>query len=52
MRNDLKNRIQMSSAIDKELYAWLKTYSKDTDIPMSKLLDQAIRLLKEVKERS
>ena len=36
---DLKNRTQIGSAIDKELYSWLKQYSKDTSIPISKLLD-------------
>lgn len=50
MRKDLKNRIVLSSAIDKELHAWLKDYSNKTDIPMSKLLDQAIRLLIKEKE--
>ena len=44
---ELKNRTQIGSAIDKELYSWLKQYSKDTSIPISKLLDKSIQLLKE-----
>ena len=46
-RKDLKNRTPVGSAIDKELYNWLKEYSKETSIPVSKLLDKAIILLKE-----
>lgn len=38
----LKNRIAISNAIDKELYARLKSYSEETSIPISKLLDKAI----------
>lgn len=40
----LKNRIAISNAIDRELYAKLKAYSEETSIPMSKLLDKAIAL--------
>ena len=40
----LKNRTAISTAIDKELWAKLKTYSKKTDIPASKLLDKAIAM--------
>lgn len=47
VRKDLKNRTPVGSAIDKELYNWLKEYSKETSIPISKLLDKAITLLKE-----
>lgn len=46
-RKDLKNRVPVGSAIDKELHQWLKEYSKETSIPISKLLDKAIQLLKE-----
>lgn len=46
-RNDLKTRTPIGSAVDKELYTKLKDYSKSTDIPMSKLLDRAIKLLLE-----
>lgn len=38
----LKNRIAISNAIDKELYSRLKSYSEETSIPISKLLDKAI----------
>ena len=41
---DLKNRIPIGSAIDKILYEELKEYSKDTGIPISKLLDKSISL--------
>ena len=44
---NLKNRVIPNSAADKELYAWLKDYSKQTKIPISKLLDKSIELLKE-----
>lgn len=43
----LKNRIAISNAVDKELYAKLKAYSEETSIPMSKLLDKAIALFLE-----
>ena len=43
----LKNRVIPNSAVDKELYDWLKAYSKETKIPISKLLDKSIELLKE-----
>lgn len=38
----LKNRIAISNAIDKEMYSRLKSYSEETSIPISKLLDKAI----------
>lgn len=41
----LKNRIRVSNAIDKELWQQLKEYSKETGIPISKLLDKAIEQL-------
>lgn len=43
----LVNRVVPNSAVDKELYNWLKEYSKQTKIPVSKLLDKSIELLKE-----
>lgn len=43
----LKNRVIPNSAVDKELYEWLRNYSKESKIPISKLLDKAIELLKE-----
>lgn len=44
---NLKNRIVPNSAIDKNLYKWLRQYSKESSIPISKLLDKSILLLKE-----
>lgn len=38
----LRNRIVPSTAVDKELYARLKEYSKESSIPLSRLLDKAI----------
>jgi len=43
----LVNRVVPNSAVDKDLYNWLKEYSKETKIPVSKLLDKSIELLKE-----
>ena len=40
----LTNRDRISNAIDKELWNELKKYSKETGIPVSKLLDKAISL--------
>lgn len=45
MRNDLKNRTPIGSAIDKKLYKKLKELSNNMKVPMSKLLDEAIELL-------
>ncbi|MEK4907331.1 ribbon-helix-helix domain-containing protein [Niallia sp. FSL M8-0099] len=41
----LKNRSQITSTLRNELYDQLKELSNDTDIPISKLLDQAVELL-------
>ena len=41
----LKNRIKIGSAIDIELYNKLKELSESTQIPISKLLDNALNLL-------
>ena len=38
----LKNRQRLGSAVDKDLYRKLKRLSKNTKIPMSRLLDEAI----------
>lgn len=43
----LKNRIRIGSAINKDLYNNLKKLSKQTRIPISKLLDEAIKDLLE-----
>lgn len=41
----LKNRVKVGTAIDKDIYEELKAYSKETEIPMSKLLDRCIKEL-------
>lgn len=41
----LKNRVIPNSAVNKELYDKLKSLSKETGTPISKLLDKAIELL-------
>lgn len=41
----LKTRTPIGSAVDKELYDRLKALSKETGVPVSKLLDKAIKLL-------
>ena len=38
----LKNRVIPNSAIDKVLYDKLRELSKDTKVPISRLLDEAI----------
>lgn len=38
----LVNRVKAGTAIDKDLYEKLKELSKESRIPMSKLLDEAI----------
>lgn len=47
----LKNRVPIGSAVDKELYEKIKKYSIETGIPLSKILDKAILLfLESIKE--
>ena len=48
----LTNRVAISNAIDKELYTKLKAYSEETGVPMSKLLDKAVKMLLESVERA
>jgi len=43
----LVNRIRIGSAVDKELYKQLQQLSEKSQIPISKLLDNAIKLLLE-----
>lgn len=51
MSRGLKTRTPISNAIDTKLYEQLQQLSKDTMIPISRLLDKAIELvLKEYKE--
>ena len=42
---DLKTRTPISNAVNTGLLNQLKDYSKETSIPISKLLDKAIKLL-------
>ena len=44
---DLKTRTPISNAVNTELLNQLKDYSKETGIPISKLLDKAISLFLE-----
>lgn len=44
-KTGLKNRTPLTSAVRNDLYEQLKAYSLESDIPMSKLMDRAIRLL-------
>lgn len=45
MNRGLKNRTPISNAIDTKLYEKLKQLSKDTMIPISRLLDRGIELV-------
>jgi predicted DNA-binding protein len=44
-KTDLKNRIRITSSLDKELVQKLKELSASTSIPQSKLLDRGIELV-------
>lgn len=46
-RYGLKNRTRISNAVDTGLWKRLQQYSKETMIPISKLLDKAISNLLE-----
>lgn len=48
----LKNRVAISTAIDKALWEKLKRYSQATSIPMSKLLDKAVLMFLESLDKS
>ncbi|MEG1312185.1 MAG: ribbon-helix-helix domain-containing protein [Romboutsia sp.] len=41
----LKNRTKIGSAVDKALYKKVPNLAKETRIPISKLLDEAIEIL-------
>lgn len=45
--SDLKNRVRIGNAVDKMLFEKLKQLSKETMIPISRLLDRAIQLVLE-----
>lgn len=47
----LKNRVRIGSAIDIQLYEKLKKLSETSQIPISKLLDNALKLLFESTEK-
>lgn len=40
---ELKKRIHISTNIDKEIFNKLKQYSEDTMIPMTKIIDRALK---------
>lgn len=44
-KNKLKNRTPLGLAVDKRLYEALNELQKETRIPKSRLLDEAIQLL-------
>jgi len=41
-KDELKNRIRFSTTLDKEVEKQLKEYSKQTLIPISKIVDNAL----------
>ena len=41
-KDELKNRVRFSTTLDKEVEKELKDYSKQTMIPISKIVDSAI----------
>lgn len=43
--SDLTTRVRIGNAVNKELFEKLKQLSKDTMIPMSRLLDRGIELV-------
>lgn len=47
MNRGLKNRTPISNAVDTKLWIKFQQLSKETRIPQSKLLDEAIKLLLE-----
>lgn len=47
MSRGLKNRTPISNAVNTKLYEQLKQLSKETMIPMSRLLDRGIELVLE-----
>lgn len=42
-KDELKNRVRFSTTLDKEVEKKLKDYSKQTMIPISKIVDSAIK---------
>lgn len=48
---DLKNRKVKNLSIDKCLAEWLEEYSKKNNIPMGRIMDEAIKSYREKIER-
>ena len=42
----LKNRTNLASTVKIELAEWVRNYSQETKIPISKILDMSIELYK------
>lgn len=51
MRTDLKNRTPLGTTVDTKVLTELKEYSAETGIPLSKLLDKAIKMLLETAKK-
>lgn len=41
---ELKNRTRISSTLDNDVYKVLKDISRNTDVPVTKILDKAIMM--------
>lgn len=48
----LKTRTQFTSTLRNELYEYIREKSKETSIPISRLMDMAVEKLKEEDEKS
>ena len=46
----LKNRTQFTSTLQNELYEEIKQISDETKVPISRLFDEAVKLLMDKKE--
>lgn len=44
---DLKNRKVKNLSIDRRLAEWLEEYSKKNNIPMGRIMDEALKLYKD-----
>ena len=49
-KSKLKNRTPFANAIDKEIYEKLQKYHSETNIPISKILDESLKMFLEKKE--
>lgn len=49
-KSKLKNRTYFANAIDNEVYEKMKRYHVETNIPISKILDMALKMFLEKKE--